>query len=118
LKYDATHAYGNSTRFTLLNLVVDSETGSTLITDSLRCTLPNNQLRLIFTPDTQNAPCYKLTASNPGQFYFNFFYSGTPGHTEDFDVTLPYPWVTQGAKPVEVYDGVTINTSGGQTCLT
>ena len=33
-------------------------------------------------------------------------------------MTLPYPWVTQGAKPVEVYDGVTINTSGGQTCLT
>jgi hypothetical protein len=33
-------------------------------------------------------------------------------------VTLPYPWITQGANPIEVYDGVTLKTSGGQTCLT
>ncbi|PYJ02766.1 MAG: hypothetical protein DME25_15285 [Verrucomicrobia bacterium] len=91
-----------------------------LITDTMRCTLPNNQLRLIFTQDAQNMPCYKLTASNPGQFYYNIFYSGgasTVGQQVTFNVTVPYPWVTQGANPVEVYDGVTVTTGGGQTCL-
>jgi len=34
-----------------------------------------------------------------------------------FNVTLPYPFVTQGANPIEGYDGVTSTTSGGQTCL-
>src|SRR2546422_6631177 len=83
----------------------------------MRCTLPNNQLRLIFTQDTQNMPRYKLTASNPGQFYYNAFYSAAPGSSVTFQVTLPYPWVTQGARPIEVYDGITVNTSGSQTCL-
>jgi hypothetical protein len=116
--YRATDACGNSATCTQIITVSETDAGGTLFTDTMRCTLPNNQLRLIFSPDPQNAPCYKLTASNPGQFYYNLFYSGTPGEVETFNVTLPYPWITQGAKPVEVYDGVTFNTSGGQTCLT
>jgi hypothetical protein len=36
-----------------------------------------------------------------------------------FYVTLPYPWVTQGAQPIQAYDGVRYTTgSGGQVCLT
>src|SRR5439155_27294883 len=85
--------------------------------DTMRCTLPNIQLRLIFTQDTQNMPCYKLTASTPGQFYYSVFYSAAPGSSVTFHVTLPYPWVTQGTRPIEVYDGVTVNTSGSGTCL-
>ena len=49
--------------------------------------------------------------------YYNVLYPATPGARLTFHVTLPYPWVTQGAKPIEVYDGVTMNTSNGQTCL-
>ncbi len=30
---------------------------------------------------------------------------------------MPYPFVTQGANPIEVYDGFTSSTSGSQTCL-
>ncbi|HEU0038020.1 MAG TPA: hypothetical protein VFR76_01985, partial [Verrucomicrobiae bacterium] len=117
--WTATDCTGNRSVCTqTITLLEETNGGGTLITDTMRCTLPNNQLRLIFSPDTKNISCYKLTASNPGQFYYNVLYPGTPGSSLTFHVTLPYPWVTQGAKPIEVYDGVTINTSGGQTCLT
>jgi hypothetical protein len=88
----------------------------------MRCTLPTDfcgstGFRLIFTPDVSSPGCYKLNASNPGQFYYNVFASGTPGGSLTFTVTLPYPFVTQGANPIEVYDGVDLQVSGGQTCL-
>jgi hypothetical protein len=96
----------------------------TLITDTMRCTLQNNcgsstvnSFRLIFTQDAQNFPCYKLNASNPGQFYYNVFFDGTPGQSVTVSITLPYPFVTQGANPIEVYDGATTTTSGSQTCI-
>jgi hypothetical protein len=73
---------------------------------------------LIFTPDVQSQGCYKLNSCNPGQFYYNVFATGTPGSNLTFNVTLPYPFVTQGANPIEVYDSVLPTTSGGQTCLT
>jgi hypothetical protein len=93
-----------------------------LITDTLRCTLlptscnTSNGIRLIYT---QGDSCYKLNASNPGQFYYNAFATGSPGSNITFTVTLPYPFVTQGANPIEVYDsvGTTVNTSNGQQCL-
>jgi hypothetical protein len=75
--------------------------------------------RLIFTQCPTNMPCYKLTASNPGQYYYNMTYQGVPGQqTATFAMTLPYPFVTQGAQPIHAYDSVGISTSGGQTCLT
>jgi hypothetical protein len=116
--WTATDCAGNQSKCVQTITVPDSLSGGNFLTDTMRCTLPGNQLRLIFTPDTKNMPCYKLNASNPGQFYYNVFYAGMPGESETFNVTLPYPWVTQGANPIEVYDGVTLRTSGGQTCLT
>ena len=116
--WTATDCAGNqSTCNQTITILDEPSSEGTLITDSMRRTLPNNQLRLIFTQDTQKMPCYKLTASNPGQFYYNVFYTAAPGSNVTFHVTLPYPWVTQGARPIEVYDGVTANNSGGQTCL-
>jgi hypothetical protein len=99
-----------------------------LITDTMRCTLlptscsANNSIRLIWSQDPQNPGCYKCTASNPGQFYFNAFFhvsdSSQIGHIVTFNVTIPYPFVTQGANPVEAYDFVTVSqNSAGQTCL-
>jgi hypothetical protein len=35
-----------------------------------------------------------------------------------FIITLPYPFVTQGAQPIHAYDSVGIYNSAGQTCLT
>jgi hypothetical protein len=63
---------------------------------------------LVFTPD-QNTSCYKLNASNPGQFYFNVFHVGNEGDTATFTITLPYPFVTQGANPVHAYPGVELS---------
>ncbi len=68
-------------------------------------------LRLIFTPDQSS---WKLNASNPGQFYYNAFYFGSGSTT--LDITLPYPFVTQGAVPIHIYDGVTMTTSHGFEC--
>jgi len=70
------------------------------------------QFRLILTPD-QSSP-YKLNASNPGQFFYNIVYCDSGGSS---NITLPYPFVTQGAVPIHFYDGVTFLDVDGQTCL-
>jgi hypothetical protein len=62
-----------------------------------------DQFRLGFSPDMQNWVAYKQNSSNPGQFYYNVMYQ-----MEDYGdylvMQIPYPFVTQGAMPVHVYD--------------
>jgi hypothetical protein len=97
-----------------------------LVSNSSLCTFDVNedrdghQFRLIFTPDqpnsTSTSPRWKLNASNPGQFYFNVFVVGTPDEEETITLTLPYPFVTQGAQPVHVFDGATV-VENGALCL-
>ncbi len=95
-------------------------TGS-IVTDSSLCTfdvdsgLVGSQFRLIFTPDPASPGLFKSTASNPGQFYYNVFVTATG--TVDLTLTLPYPFVTQGAVPIHAYDSATFVTVGGQTCI-
>ena len=90
------------------------------VTSSLRCSFDVNtdvagsQFRLIYTPELA-ATTSKLSASNPGQFFYNVFYSG-PG-TTTLDITIPAPFATTGAVPVHIYSGVSI-ASNGQTCFT
>jgi hypothetical protein len=91
-------------------------------TDSALCVFDRNpdtderEFRLLFTPDLQNWPSYKLTASNPGQFFYNVFYAGDGPAT--FEITLPYPFVTQGAMPVHVYSDVAVYVNeDGATCF-
>ena len=67
------------------------------------------QFNLLFTSDPQNVPNYKVTATNPGQFFYQIFYTGSPGTDVNFNVTLPYPFVTKGANPVHGYDGAEID---------
>ncbi len=72
-----------------------------------------DQFRLIYTPDLSSGTGkYKLNASNPGQFSYNIAYTGS-GNT---DLSLP-SWVTtwfgtQGAMPVQIYDGGTVLGNG------
>jgi len=93
----------------------------TTITDSGLCTfdvLPDvdgDQFRLIFTPDMQNWPQYKLPASNPGQFYYNVFYAGDG--PVNLDISIPEPFEGQGANPVHVYQGRTVNVYGDTICF-
>jgi N-acetylneuraminic acid mutarotase len=72
--------------------------------------------RLLFTQDPKNFPKYKVTASNPGQTFYNVFHNGTPGEAVSFEITLPYPFVTKGAQPIQAYDGVEV--SGDPACYT
>jgi hypothetical protein len=78
--------------------------------------------RLIFTPDVKNytstTPAYKLSDSNPGQFFYNLMQvnDGDPGVTT-YTLEIPYPFVTQGAMPVHVYDSVYAYSEGGYTCF-
>jgi hypothetical protein len=59
--------------------------------------------KLIFTPDMPANPgLFRLTASNPGQFRFNVYHMVEGG--EVFTIEIPYPFVTQGANPIQIYD--------------
>lgn len=94
-----------------------------LVTDSSGCIFDRDpatsvqDFRLIYQQDPQNWPCYRVVASNPGQFVYNVFYAGTPGANVDFNLILPYPFVTQGANPIHAYDGMSLGECGGQLCV-
>src|SRR5439155_3533578 len=92
-----------------------------LFTDTLLCTFDvdsgslGTQFHLIYTPDNTNHSVWRLNASTPGQYYYNIFNLGSGGSS--LSVTLPYPWVTQGAVPIHVYSSVSLASVNGQTCL-
>jgi len=91
-----------------------------IATDSELCTFDydtgtdEHDFDLLFTP---KKPAYELTASNPGQFFYNVFYVGDGPAT--IELALPYPFVTQGARAVHVYGDVGMDVNGdGQMCFT
>jgi hypothetical protein len=87
------------------------------VTNSQLCDFGPN-FRLVFTPDsryyTSAYQAYKLSDSNPGQFFYNVFYTN-PGTTTTVSMDIPYPFVTQGAMPVHVYSGLTVSPTNGGT---
>ena len=102
---------------TIIVLPPSAATDSSLcIFDRFPETPGEREFRLLFTPDVQNMPRFKLTASNPGQFYYNAFHIGAAPAT--FEITVPYPFVTQGARPVHLYSDVSVyEDSGGYRCF-
>ena len=92
------------------------------MTSSSLCTFDKNskdgsQFNLIFTPDAQIWPAFKITSTNPGQFLYNVFFEGEPGDTVEFSIDVPYPFVTQGSNPVELYEATTFETlEDGEIC--
>ena len=94
-----------------------------LVTDSAGCSFDRYlctdgaDFQLMFNEDPKKRPCDRLVASNPGQFLLNVFYVGVPGQQVAFNLTLPYPFVTQGNKPIQAYDWVTIDSSYEGQCL-
>jgi len=88
-------------------------TNSSLCSFDTNAAIGGRQFKRLFTQDAQNMPYYRLTATNPGQFYYNLSLSGTPGATVHVALTLPWPFVTQGAQPIHVYDGVGLKSSTG-----
>lgn len=102
-----------------VDVTVVGQTSFSQVTSSGLCTFdtnsaPGDQFNLIFTQDPKAPTTYKLTASNPGQFYYNAFYAVQGGATTLF-IAVPSPFVTQGAVPIHVYDGVEVY---GDTCYT
>ena len=83
--------------------------------------LEEQQFRLLFTPDGPNWPSYKLNASNPGQYFYNWISESPgcePGVTmETFTVSIPFPFVTQGRNSVHIYDGFEVGNADGVDCF-
>ncbi len=78
--------------------------------------MDEQQFKLLFTPDGSNWPGHKLNASNPGQFYYNLVadisdQANCEGTTREFEITIPYPFITHGATPVHVYDGKMVGSA-------
>ena len=84
-----------------------------VLTDSSLCafdtnsTLAGQQFNLVFAGDS--AGSYGLSSSNPGQFYYNVFYVGTPGTQVSLQITIPYPFITQGSVPAHEYGSVSLS---------
>ena len=82
------------------------------VTDSSLCPFPDDTFRLIELQNPTVAASgtlvqndFMLNATNPGQTYYNVFYSGTPGSSFSLQISIPWPYVTQGANPIQVHDG-------------
>jgi hypothetical protein len=78
------------------------------------CTF-GNQVVLDFeryTPGT-----YRLAGSEPAQVAYNTVETGTSLGGTTLTISLPYPWVTSGKTPVEIYSAVSMSTQDGATCL-
>jgi hypothetical protein len=88
-----------------------------MITNSSMCDF-GADFTLVFTPDIKyfnsSQQAFKLSDSNPGQFFYNVIQTGGTGSVT---LTLPYPFITQGANPIHVYNGLTAYTANGRTCL-
>ena len=78
---------------------------------------PDQEFNLLFTKDVTDLTKYKLTASNPGQFYYNTFYLGTKDDLVTINLIIPSPFATQGAVPIHVYSDVAISSMGCYTPL-
>ena len=101
---------------TVTCIFTDSKRGTIIVdkvTSGGRCAFDRDtqtagqQFRLLFTKHPDAPGGYKLSASNPGQFSDNVFFDAAPGSSAKVSIEIPYPFVTQGAKPIHVTDGVT-----------
>ncbi len=73
--------------------------------------------RLLLTQDPASPAYYKVTATNPGQFFYNLIFDDTVPTTHVVSMSFPYPFVTQGATPIHVYDSVQFVQQSGSQCL-
>ncbi len=46
---------------------------------------------------------YIVNASNPGQFAYTVVHAASPGAFVSLTIRVPYPFVTQGSNPIQVY---------------
>ena len=102
------------------NDVSDSDDHSVTIvppshfTDTSFCPL-TGPFRLLYHLNTLSPTTYRLQASNPGQFYYNVFYTGNPGDQVTLYIQVPYPFITQegAGVPIQVHDAVSDTNGNG-----
>jgi PKD repeat protein len=104
--WTSTDVYENSASCVqkIIEVGRDAVTSGSLCMFDVDESLEKQQFRVTFTPDGNNRPNYKLTATNPGQFYYNLFHVGEAGSLASLSLEVPYPFVTQGANPVHAYE--------------
>jgi len=93
------------------NLSCSYVTNSDLCTFDYDRTLSGRQFNVIFTPDVQIWPGYKQNSTNPGQYYYNAIVTGSAGNATSVTFSIPWPFVTQGANPVHLYDAEDIGVN-------
>jgi hypothetical protein len=84
--------------------------GGQSVTDTMFCSLSNNQFVMNLISDPANPGAYQLVSTNPGQFYDNVFYSAAPGSPVSLTISIPFPFVTQGSNPIQVSSSVSFGT--------
>jgi len=88
------------------------------VTDSSLCyfdqdpTIFGQQFTLIYIEDSHNPGTFELVSSNPGQFYYNVFYNGPPESPVTLQIRIPYPFITQGAVPIQEFGQVGFTSQG------
>ena len=55
---------------------------------------------------------YKISSTNPGQFYYDAFFYGTPGSAATITISVPWPFVSSGSSPIHVYSAFSLATTG------
>ena len=94
-----------STTATFTFAIVSIGQLSSVVTDGSLCGF-GDQFHLIFVQSNAKsklASGFTLAASNPGQFAYNVFFNGTAGTPVTLSMSVPYPFVTQGTNPVQVF---------------
>src|SRR2546428_790429 len=94
-----------STTATFTFAIVSNGQLSSVVTDGSLCGF-GDQFHLIFVQSNAKsklASGFTLAASNPGQFAYNVFFNGTAGTPVTLSMSVPYPFVTQGTNPVQVF---------------
>lgn len=81
---------------------------------SVTCTITNDDVPPSTVTDSSLC-VFDRNASSPGQFFYNVFYVGEGGTS--ITITLPYPFVTQGAVPIHIYSSVATTTVNGTRCF-
>ncbi len=71
------------------------------VTDTEFCPLPNDTFRIIYGKPAGGLN--QLKSTNPGQFYYNVYSTDGMVQGSTLTVTIPYPFVTQGAVPSQVF---------------